>query len=344
MEPFWQGKQVCVTGGGGFLGFHLVNLLQNAGAQVRVLCLPPREGHPLNERANVARFYGDLLDANLTRKALDGCDVVFHTAAIVATWGPALTRMERVNVEGTQIVLDATRGRVVHTSSVVAVGANRAGQVFDEETPFNLADLDVDYVRTKRRAEEIALARHDRDVVVVNPGYLTGPEDYEGSVMTRLFQRYWRGALMALPPGGYSLVDVRDVARGHMLAAERGVCGRRYILAGENLAWPELAKRLWTAASYRPRWVPSMPLWSMRAAAHVCEWRSSYTNREPYPSIQQTRLQEFKWFYNSSRARSELGYQARPLNETLDEMYRWMQEERPKTLRGFNRWYFRPAA
>lgn len=344
MNSFWRNKRVCVTGGGGFLGYHIVSLLRALGARVRVLCLEPKSEHPLRQLNDVECFFGDLLDADLTRRAVEGCEVVFHAAAVVGAWGPSLTRMERVNVDGTRIVHEAARGRIVHTSSVVAVGAGRQGEILNEDSPFNLGDLNVDYVRTKRQSEEVALSRNDRDVVVVNPGYLIGPEDYEGSVMTRLFAKYWRGALLALPPGGYSVVDVRDVARGHLLAAEKGMRGRRYILAGENLAWPELAQRLWNAAQYRPRWMPSIPKWSMHAAARVCEWRSNFTGREPYPSIQQARLQEFYWFYDSSRARNELGYRTRPLDESLVDMHAWLTRATQKPMKGFNRWYFRPAA
>ncbi len=344
MSPFWNGKQVCVTGGGGFLGFHLVKLLRAAGARVQVLCLRPRDEHPLHSLGDVQTFFGDLLDADLTKRAVGNCDVVFHTAAIVAAWGPGLTKMDAVNIEGTRLVLDAARGRVVHTSSVVAIGAHPDGRVANEDSPFNLADVGIDYVRTKRAAEEIALARTDRDVVVVNPGYLIGPDDYEGSVMTRLFARYWRGRLPVLPPGGYSLADVRDVARGHLLAAEKGRAARRYILAGENLDWPELARRLAIAAGFRPRLTPTIPAWGMRAMASLGELRAQFTKREPYPSIQQARLQQFRWFYDSTRARDELGYHVRPLAETLDEMFRSVQLDKPIKLKGFNRWYFRPAA
>jgi dihydroflavonol-4-reductase len=292
---------------------------------------------------NVELFFGDLLDSDLTMRAVTDCDVVFHTAAVVAMWGPGLRRMDDVNVAGTQLILDAARGRLVHTSSIVAVGAGLDGQVYDEESTFNLDNVGIDYVRTKRAAEEAALARTDRDVVVVNPGYLIGPEDYEKSVMTRLFARYWRGGLPVLPPGGYSLADVRDVARGHLLAAEKGQAGRRYILAGENLDWPKLAQHLAAAAGFQPRWTPRLSVWALRALARVGEQRAQMKNREPYPSIQQARLQQFRWFYDSSRARTELGYWTRPLKESIDDMYRWSRGDNPARLKGFQRWLFRPA-
>ena len=188
------------------------------------------------------------------------------------------------------------------------------------------------------------MARTDRDVVVVNPGYLIGPDDFEGSVMTRAFARYWRGRMPALPPGGYSLADVRDVARGHLLAAEKGQAARRYILAGENLDWPQLARRLASVAGFRPRLTPTIPAWGLRTMASLGEMRAKFTNREPYPSIQQARLQQFRWFFDSSRAQTELGYDVRSIDATLADMFRSMQLEKPIEMKGFNRWYFRPAA
>src|SRR5205809_944292 len=108
---FWHGKRVCVTGGSGFLGYHLVNQLVGAGASVRVFCLTPRPGHPLLERPDVDKFFGDLTDRDFTAQAVADCDVVFHTAAIVTTWGPDLARMDEVNVTGTRHVIESARGR-----------------------------------------------------------------------------------------------------------------------------------------------------------------------------------------------------------------------------------------
>src|SRR5262249_27943337 len=157
--------------------------------------------------------------------------------------------------------------RIVHTSSIVAVGASRSGRVLDEESPFNLARLRVAYVQAKRGAECVALeeAARGRQVVVVNPGYMVGPEDYEPSVMGRLCARFWRGRILMSPPGGYDLVDVRDVAAGHLLAAERGQVGRRYILGGENHTLREFMHLLARIADWRPRGLPTMPAWGLAA-------------------------------------------------------------------------------
>ena len=346
MDSFWQGRQVCVTGGGGFLGFHLVQLLRERGARVRTFGLPPRGEHPLLRRDDVDNHFGDVLDAAAVSRAVRDCEVIFHTAGLVAVWGPALAKMHAVHLEGTRHVLAAAApaARIVHTSSVVAVGATRDGTPLDEDALFNLQHLRVDYVHAKRRAEEIALqaAEQGRDVVVVNPGYLLGTEDHEGSVMGRICMRAWKGRMLMAPPGGLNFVDVRDVALGHLRAAERGKRGRRYILGNENLAVAGFLRRLAAVAGLRPRCLPRTPYWFVHLCARLGETRGWWSGREPYPSLQQTRMNGYYWHYRSDRARRELGYAPRPLDETLSDAYRWHFAQKPWALRSFNRWWMRP--
>jgi dihydroflavonol-4-reductase len=348
---FWAGKRVCVTGGTGFLGYHLVRQLCALGAEVRVLSLPPRRPHPLPQREDVSCVFADLLDRAAVRRAITGCDVVFHTAGLVALWGPALKRMYAVHVNGTQNVLAAADAgaRIVHTSSIVAVGASRAVVVLTEDSPFNLDGCGIDYVYAKRVAEELALAAaaDGQDVVVVNPGYLIGPEDYELSVMGRLCRRFWKGRLPLAPPGGINVADVRDVAAGHLLAAEYGQSGRRYILGGENLLWRDFLLLLSESAGLRPRAVPRLPGWMLHLLASLCEARAWLTGKEPYPSFQQARLNRFCWFYSSDRAATELGYGCRHVAQTLVDAYRWHAGRAtadPTSPRGLNRWWMRPQA
>jgi dihydroflavonol-4-reductase len=350
MEPnpgFWAGTQVCVTGGTGFLGYHLVRQLLRLGARVTVLALPPRRDHPLLREPRVVLVSGDVRDAAAVRGATGRCAVVFHTAGIVATWGPALAEMYAVHVAGTRRVLEAVGPdtHVVHTSSIVAVGAARGWEPLTEDSPFNLARVRVDYIHAKRAAEEVAreAAARGRQVVVVNPGYLLGPEDHEPSVMGRLCLRFWKGRLPLAPPGGLNLVDVRDVARGHLLAAEHGRPGRRYILGGENHTLPAFLARLAEVAGLHPRALPALPDWALGLLASLSECRAWLTRKEPFPSLQHLRLNRYRWFCRSDRAVRELGYQARPLAACLADTYRWYAAEGRLRLRGLNRWWMRPA-
>lgn len=350
MEParaFWQSKLVAVTGGTGFLGYHLVRQLTALGAAVRVLALPPDADHPVRELAGVACYFGDLLDPLLAQQALRGCAAVFHLAGPVAVWGAALARMHRIHLEGIRTVLAATPAttRIIHTSSIVAVGANRDRQALSEDSPFELGRLRVDYVHAKRAAEEVALAAagRGRDVVVVNPGYLVGPEDREGSVMGRMCERFWKGRVLVAPPGGFNVVDVRDVAHGHLLAAEHGQSGRRYILGGVNVSVRRLLRHLAVAGGLRPRRLPRLSRLSLRLLAGLAEGRGWLWGKEAYPSLQHARIHDYYWYADSGRAQRELGYRARPLGESLDDAYRWFADTGRLGLRGLNRWWMRPA-
>jgi len=337
-------QRVLVTGGTGFLGCHLVRQLLASGSPVRVLALPPRPDHPLVDLP-VETVWGDIRDAAAVRRAIAGCDLVYHTAGNVAVWGPALRTMHDVHVAGTRNVLAAAGRsvRVIHTSSIVAVGAGR-GEILDENSPFNLAGVGIDYVRAKRAAEELALAAAagGQDVVVVNPAYLVGPEDIEPSVMGKVCARVWKGRMIVAPPGGFNLVDVRDVAAGHRLAAEHGRAGRRYILGGEDHSLHGFIQLLAGAAGLQPRALPTVPIPLLRMAAVVAEARALWLGREPYPSAQHARLSRFCWFVSSERARRELGYQHRPLIDTVTDTFAWFNGAGRLSLRGLSRWWMRP--
>jgi dihydroflavonol-4-reductase len=291
-------------------------------------------------------MWGDVRNAESVRRALDGSEAIFHTAGVVAVWGQALRRVHEVHVTGTRNVLDASpqSARLVLTSSVVTVGGSRSLEPLDEDSPFRLDRIAIDYVHAKRAAERLALERAEagQHVVVANPGYLIGPEDHERSVMGRLCARFWRGQIPVAPPGGINLVDVRDVALGHLLAAERGRPGCRYILGGENVTFREFLALLARVGGMRPRAIPVLPWWGLYALAGCAEGRARLTRKQPYPSLQHSRLNRYYWFYRSDRAERQLGYSARPLAESLRDTFQWYTAERDLTVRGLSRWWMRP--
>lgn len=349
MQPdpsFWSDRDVCVTGGTGFLGWHLVQALRDVKARVRVVALEPGPEHPIHHLQDVSCHWGDVRDPALLHTALAGCSVVFHTAGVVGVWGKQLERMWSVHVDGTRRVLSALDADacLVHTSSITTLGASDRPIPTDEATTWNGAAAQVPYVAAKREAERIALdaASSGRRVLVTNPGYLVGPEDYERSIMGRLCERFWRGRAPVAPPGGINIVDVRDVALGHLLAAERGRTGRRYILGGANQTFAAFFFLLAEAAGYRPRGLPCFPWLAFAALAGLAELRSKMTGKEPYPSLAHAAMNRFYWYGSSALAESELGYRPRPLDESLRDAFAWHATLKPFQLRGFNRWWLRP--
>lgn len=351
MKPnprFWAGKPVCVTGGAGFLGYHLVRQLRALDAKVMVLTLPPGPEHPLHADRDIGAVFGDIRDASVVRRGLADCAVIFHAAGVVAVAGPALKQVHSVHVEGTRQTLAAAApdAMVVHTSSVVTIGASRTGDVLTEDSPFNLGRVRVDYIHAKRAAEQLALTAAGRGqrVVVVNPAYLLGPEDYERSELGRFCARFWKGQLWFAPPCGYNFVDVRDVATGHLLAAEYGRPGRRYILGGDNQTFRSFVGLLADTARLKPRGLIALSPAALTSVAGAMEAAAWLTGKTPFPSLQQARLNRYHWFYRCDRASRELGYSPRPLVQTLTETYGWHTRRDQPALRALQRWWLRPAA
>ena len=311
-NPYWVGKKVVVTGGTGFLGWHLTQQLRERGANVTVLALAPSLAHPIYRFGDITKIWGDIRDKDTVRRALAECDLVFHTAGVVGAWGHILDSIWSVHVDGTRNVLEQARSglRIIHTSSLTTVGASPRGRVLDENATFLLQNSKLHYVAAKRAAEMLALeaAAAGADLVITNPGYLVGPDDYEHSIMARLCLRYWKGRIPLVPPGGLNLADVRDVAHGHLLAAEHGQSGRRYILGGENHHFGSFFRLLAHVAASRPRAYLPIPWVGLLFVAGLAELRARFSGREPYPSLGHVRLNSYCWFGNSARAESELGY------------------------------------
>lgn len=339
-NPFWAGTPVTVFGGTGFLGRHIVSQLLAAGAAVRTLALP---GPTLDPHPQLDARTGDATDPATVRAAVDGARVVFLAAGPTPRAGARMGA--HTSALDTVLAALPPTARLVLTSSIVAIGGTKRGEVLTEGSPFPNAALRSDYVRAKRAAEEVALAARDRDIVVTNPGYLFGPDDPVPSVMGDFCVRFWRGHLGVPPVGGISTCDVRDVAAGHLLAAECGTAGRRYILAGENVRWAALFAALARAAGLRALFPTfPVPIWpwvgSVLATAGVLA--STVTGGRPFLTHEVVRMSRLRWFVSSDRARVELGYSCRPLADTLSDAFAWHAARRRVAPRGLNRlWLWR---
>ena len=348
MQPdrdFWRNRPVCVLGGTGFLGYHLSRQLREVGARVRVFGLPPSEHHPLRNEPGFDLRFGDVLKFEPVRDAVGGCSLIFNLAGVVSPGRHDPDTFRAIHVEAVRNAIRAAdpSARLVHTSSVTAIGATRRPVPLDENSPFTLERLQIDYMHAKRAAEQEALAAAgERDIVVVNPGYLIGPEDYDLSVMGSLCQRFWRGNVPFAPPGGFNLVDVRDAATGHLLAAERGKRGERYILGGENCSQIEFLRLLARQAGWRPRWLPRVPGWFLFSWARVEEMRARLRGNRPFPSLQDARVGVRYWYYSSTKAATELGFLARPLLTSVADTYSWHQARGFRPLPKLRRAWLRP--
>lgn len=317
---FWQGRRVVVTGATGFLGHHTVGLLRRQGAEVTALVRGSSSRGRL-EALGVRSVTAPLDDGAALQAGCAGADVLLHLAGAV-DFGDDWTLCRQVNVEGTRTVLAAARRagvrRAVHVSSIVAVGATLRRQPLDETAEWNLAALRVAYITTKREGEAVALAAAaaGQEVVVVNPGCVIGPDDVSGSEFGILCRRFWRGRIPVYFAGGLSVVDVRDVADGVLRAARGGRPGARYLLTGHNLTQGQFFAALArTAGRFIPRL--RLPIAVGRLGAVLADRLPRRPKQRPYLSAGQARALGQYFWYDCGLARRELGYEPRPLTDTL---------------------------
>ena len=314
--------KILLTGGTGYLGGRVAAALVAAGHDLRLLCRPGRE---TAIPAGAAAVRGDIRDPASVRAALDGCDALVHMAAMVKRWVRDGTEFDRVNVDGSATVVETAAAagvaRILFTSSIVALGPT-AGEVADEERAPDPGAGFTEYERTKRKALEVARreATRGRPIVIVYPGIVYGPgASTEGNLLQPMLADHLRGRLKARLGRGdlricYAYVD--DVARGHVLALERGVAGRGYILGGVNATQDELFAALGQLTGRpAPRLAVPYGVASLVAAAQVLRARLGGRLPELTPGMVATFRRE--WAYSSERAVREIGYTVTPLAEGL---------------------------
>ncbi len=320
---------MLVTGGTGFVGANLVRELVNTGAKVRVLARPTSDRRALTGLP-VEVVFGDLLDPASLRAGLAGVEVVYHVAADYRLWAPDPAPLYRVNVEGTRALLQAAAAagvaRIVYTSSVGTLGLPKDGTPGTETTPVGLEDMVGDYKRSKFLAEREAEAAAARGVpvVIVNPSAPVGPWDWKPTPTGKMLVDYLRGRMVAYLDTGLNLVHVRDVARGHVLAAERGRVGERYILghAAGNLGLRQIFQGLAPYAGIpAPRW--RLPHAAALAIAGGLEAVSRVTGREPLASRTAVRMAKKRMFFDPAKAIRELGLPQTPVDEALRDAVDW---------------------
>jgi dihydroflavonol-4-reductase len=273
---------------------------------------------------------GDLLDPASVRRAVAGVQTVYHVAADYRLWTPDPTALYRTNVDGTRAVLEAAGeagvGRVVHTSSVAALGVPPDGGPGTEDTPVALKDMVSDYERSKFLAEQVALdfARRGLPVVVVNPSAPFGPWDVKPTPTGQMIVDFMRGRMVATVETGLNVVHVRDVARGHLLAAQHGKPGQRYILGHRNLRLTEVFEILAEITGLRsPRFrVPYALAWLAGAG---CEGLARMTGRPPAVSLAAVRMARKRLYFSPARAVRELSLPQTDVRVALADAVAWFE-------------------
>lgn len=334
--------KTLVTGAAGFIGSHVVRELLGKGREVRAMLMPGEDGQNL-DGLDVERVEADVLDRDAVVRAMDGVDRVFHLAAIYAMWLKQRERMYRVNCEGSLNVLWAARKaeveRLVYTSSIAAVGVREDGAPADETTLFNQMGRANDYVYSKwlSEVEAMTFAREGLPLVVCNPAFPFGARDVAPTPTGRLLLDMINGKGRLYIDGGFNIVDVADVARGHVLAEEHGTVGERYLLTNYDLTWREffeVVSRI-TGFTIKPIRVPPRPL----------EWLGDYLERRadrvtgtrPLITGSGVRYGSQRLRFDNSRAQRELGLKFTPPEHFILKAVRWFADngyiENPKFLR-----------
>jgi dihydroflavonol-4-reductase len=321
--------KILVTGGTGFVGSQLAAELVQRGDSVGVLHRASSSLITLDDLP-VEHTIGDILDPEAVVRAAEGCDWVFHVAGLSSYWRAKREEIYRVNVEGTRIVMHACLRagvrRVVHTSSIAAIGIPPEGTIGTENTEFDSLSARFAYADSKRRAEEEVRRAIDRGLaaVIVNPAVVIGAGD-QYLVAGQLGIEVARGRLLVVPPGGICVADVDAVVQGHIAAAERGGIGERYILGGENLSYGEIVA---TVASMTGQPTPrrTLPRRALPLIGVIVEAANRVSPRPLPMSGDQLRLSGRDVFFDSGKAVRELGYPLRPFRHAAEKALCWYRE------------------
>lgn len=321
---------IFLTGGSGFVGAHLARALVERDAEVRCLVRPTSDRTNL-EGLDVELFEGDLRDRRSLDRGLAGCETVFHCAADYRLYAPNPQEIYDVNVGGTENLLAAAAqagvDRVVYTSSVGALGLTDDGAPADEAAPVELDDMIGHYKRSKYLAEREAQrwAGEGLPVVIVNPSTPVGDRDVKPTPTGQMIVDFLNRKMPAYVDSGLNLIDVRDVAEGHLLAAERGRVGEKYILGHRNLTLKEILERL-AGLTGLPAPKVRLPHWIPLTVAAVDTTLARWTGRTPRVSLESVRMSKKRMFFDASKAVSELDLPQSPVDGALARAVAWFED------------------
>lgn len=325
--------QALVTGATGFLGSAVVRALLGTGQSVRVLVRPDSVKTNISG-LEIEIYEGDLRDSASLVRACRGCDALYHVAADYRLWVRNPRELYQTNVDGTRAIMRASLAtgvaRIVYTSSVATLGLNTDGKPANEDTPVGVEDMIGHYKRSKFLAERVVsdlVTTEALPAVIVNPSTPIGPRDIKPTPTGRIVRDAATGRIPAYVDTGLNVAHVDDVAQGHLLAFEKGMPGRRYILGGENLSLHAILILIGQLSGRHTR-LFQMPRGLVYPIAWLSELVAKMTDGpEPQITLDGLRMAAKKMYFDSARAETELGYRARPAQIAIRDALQWFSNE-----------------
>lgn len=320
--------KTLITGANGFVGSAVLRHLLDAGHEVRALV---RAGSNRNNLANlsVEIVEGDLTDSDSLRKAVTSCDYLFHVAADYRLWIREPSVMYQANVDGTRLLMqhagDAGIKKIVYTSSVATLGINADKSPANEDTPVSLDDMIGHYKRSKYLAEKevFKLIRSQQlPVTIVNPSTPIGPRDIKPTPTGRIIVDCLSGRIPAFVDTGLNIAHVDDVAKGHLLALDKGEIGERYILGGEDMTLKAILELICEIGNRKPPTI-SIPHNVILPIAKLIEIWAGFTGVEPLTTVDGIKMAKKHMFFSSARAIEKLGYQSRSARDAIGDAISW---------------------
>ena len=323
--------KTLVTGSTGFLGSAILRKLLEDGREVKVLVREKSDTKNI-DGVDVEIAYGDLRDSDSLQSALNGCNVLYHTAAYYSLWDQDKRLIYDINVEGTRKILQAAQlkniEKVVYTSTVGCIGLNKDTTPANEDTPFNRNTLSNDYKQSKYQAEQVALefARNGLPVVIVNPSTPVGPRDIKPTPTGKIILDFLNRKMPAYLETGLNLIDVDDCARGHILAEQKGIPGERYILGNQNMSLFDILITLENITGLKAPRI-KMPFWVALSAGWACEMVSNnLTGKPPAVPLAGVKMAKYFMYFDSSKAIQKLGLPQNSTENALRRSVDWFKD------------------
>jgi len=324
-------KKILVTGGTGFIGSRLVNRLATGENEVRVLVRRTSDLTSLEECLDrITLVYGDVTSAESLEGLFTGVDEVYHSAGLTYMGNRVNPMLDKINVQGARNVLVESRKagvkRVVHVSSITAVGIGSARKPLDESSPWNFDRLNLEYARTKHVAEKIVAEEVSKglDCVIVVPAFVFGAGDVNFNA-GRIIKDVYNRKMPFYPLGGVCIIDVEIVVDATIAAMQKGRTGERYIIGGDNVSFRELSQTIMKITGVHQSSLP-LPLW----AAHIISYLLNFSkNRNKISKLFNMSMfavaSEFLYF-DSAKAKRELGMRYEPYEQSIRRTFEWYRD------------------